>query len=96
MAANEHDFMIDGQKCHFHEDNANGITSGHFHTYDHFHVSSEHPTRKIHVFVPVNYLNAQGKRYPVLYMNDGETSFWRGGVANKSWDVSVSIPFDLP
>lgn len=92
MTKNEHDFIIDGQKCHFHDETMNGITAGHFHTYDNFYVSSEHSSRKIHVFVPIDYLlNNNEKRYPVIYMNDGQTSFWKGGIANKTWNVSYSI-----
>jgi len=92
MATKEHDFIIDGQTCHFHDESVNGISAGHFHTYDNFCVSSEHSSRKIHVFVPVDYMrNTEEKRYPVIYMNDGHTSFWKGGLANKSWNVSYRI-----
>ena len=89
MAKNEHNFIIDGQTCHFHDEGINGIFGGHFHTYDNFCVSSQHSSRKIHVFVPIDYLtNIEQKRYPVIYMNDGHKSFWKGGFSNKSWRVS--------
>jgi hypothetical protein len=92
MARNEHDFTIDGQTCHFHDESTNGIFGGHFHTYDSFYVSSERPSRMIHVFIPLDYLtNTEKKRYPVIYMNDGHTSFWKGGLANKSWNVSYCM-----
>ncbi|CAF0769078.1 unnamed protein product [Adineta steineri] len=88
MTKNEHDFQIDGQTCHFHDESQNGISSGHFHTYDHFYVSEHYPSRKIHVFIPIDYLtNIQQKRYPVIYMNDGQATFWNGGLGNKSWNV---------
>ena len=90
MAKSEHDFIIDGQRCHFHDESINGISGGHFHTYHDFCVSSEHPSRKIHVFIPIDYLTYSGKkRYPVIYMNDGNNSFWNGGTSNKSWKVSA-------
>jgi hypothetical protein len=96
MTTKEHDFTIDGQTCHFHDESANGIFGGHFHTYDNFYVSSEYPSRKIHVFVPVDYMtNIEEKRYPVIYMNDGQTSFWKGGPGNKSWHVNYHLKLFL-
>ena len=89
MTVKGHQFTIDGQKCYFHDESDNNITSGHFHTYDEFCVSSNHPPRKLHIFIPIDYLtNNNQKRYPVIYMNDGQTSFWKGGIANKTWNVS--------
>ncbi|CAF1398732.1 unnamed protein product [Rotaria sordida] len=92
MTKNEHDFIIDGQTCHFHDESINGIFGGHFHTYDNFCISSQHSSRKIHVFVPNDYLtNTEQKRYPVIYMNDGHKSFWNGGLSNKSWRVGETL-----
>ena len=92
MAAHEHNFALDRQTGHFHDESINGIVGGHFHTYDNFCVSSQHPSRKIHVFIPIDYLtNSEQKRYPVIYMNDGQTSFWKGGLANKSWNVNYHV-----
>jgi hypothetical protein len=89
VATKEHNFTIGGQTCHFHDESDKGVTGGHFHTYDEFRVSHEHAPRKIHVLIPINYLSHnQSKRYPVIYMNDGQTAFWNGGLANKSWNVS--------
>lgn len=89
MATKEDNFTINGQLCHFHDESDKGVTSGHFHTYDEFRVWHDHAPRRIHVLIPLDYWsNNHPKRYPVIYMNDGQTAFWNGGLANKSWSVS--------
>ncbi len=81
-------FMLGGQKAWSHDD---GFPGGWFHTYDALDVGGpgEVP-HKVHVFLPRDY-DPCGTGYPVLYMNDGSTTFWPGGPANKSWDVATTL-----
>ncbi len=59
--------------------------AGTFHTFDRFFVGGLAP-RKLHVFVP----RGIGP-FPVLYFHDGDTTFWRGGVGNDTWDVAGAV-----
>ncbi|MDZ8054371.1 MAG: alpha/beta hydrolase [Aulosira sp. ZfuVER01] len=71
-----------GQKAWFHD---LGHFAGFFHTYDRFQVAGVNDApRKVHVFLPREY-ESVGEHYPVVYMNDGDTAFFPGGLANKSW-----------
>lgn len=61
---------------------------GYFHTYDHFQVgASNEKLRIIHIFLPRNYAVDQ-EAYPVIYMNDGHTAFFSGGLYNKTWNMA--------
>jgi hypothetical protein len=42
------------------------------------------------VLLPRDYENS-GRRYPVVYMNDGDTAFFPGGLGNKSWRVAEAL-----
>ena len=77
-------FIIDGQTGWAHDE---GLSYGFFHTFDALNVSEHFPPRKVHVLLPWDYSSAPD-RYPVVYMHDGDTAFWRGGEANKTWDVA--------
>lgn len=79
---------IGGQKAWVHDE---GFTSGYFNTFDALQVYGPNDLpRKVHVFMPRGY--AEGcDRYPVVYMNDGETAFWPGGPGNKSWSVAQGL-----
>lgn len=68
------------QPAVFHDE---GDAAGFFHTYDALSLGPE-PPRKVHVFVPRDY-EVSGSTYPVIYMNDGDTAFFRGGAINESW-----------
>ncbi|MCA9685372.1 MAG: hypothetical protein KC457_24555, partial [Myxococcales bacterium] len=58
-----------------------------FHTYDALDLGDPYGgPHKVHVLLPRSY-DPCGPGYGVVYMNDGESSFWPGGAANKSWDV---------
>lgn len=72
-------FTKGGQTAWFHDE---GDAAGFFHTYDPLSVGSA--DYKVHIFVPRDYEQSQD-RYPVIYMNDGDTSFFRGGAINESW-----------
>ncbi|MCU0654034.1 MAG: esterase family protein [Polyangiaceae bacterium] len=75
-----------GQQAWVHDE---GFSSGYFLTFDAFSAAGEAP-RKIHVFLPRSH-GASCERYPVVYMNDGVTSFWPGGPGNKSWQVAQGL-----
>lgn len=78
-----HAFNLGGQKAYYHDE---GDESGYFHTYDALQLDpkSDRP-RKVHVFLPRTY--GDNRNYSVLYMNDGNTAFWAGGLSPYSWDV---------
>ncbi|HEY9641426.1 MAG TPA: alpha/beta hydrolase-fold protein, partial [Coleofasciculaceae cyanobacterium] len=63
-----------------------GHSGGFFHTYDAFAIDQTAP-HKLHLFIPRDY-ETSTDRYPVIYMNDGDTSFFPGGVVNKSWHMA--------
>ncbi len=65
-------------------------SSGFFHTFDSFKLEGNTNGRKIHVLVPRDYESSNDK-YPVLYFNDGNTTFWPGGLGNKSWQIAESL-----
>jgi len=79
-------FEKGGQRawCHF-ENAINGI----YHTYDHLSLYPYEP-HKVHIFLPHDY-ETSNRHYPCIYMNDGNTSFWKGGIGNKSWNVSSTL-----
>jgi pimeloyl-ACP methyl ester carboxylesterase len=78
-------FTLGGQEAWFHD---HGHWGGFFHTYDHLQVGGDlDRPRKIHVFVPRDY-EFSGKSYPVIYMNDGDTSFFPGGAYHKTWNMA--------
>jgi hypothetical protein len=80
MILTSNTFTKGQQQAVFHDE---GDAAGFFHTYDHLSVGPGSP-RKVHVFVPRNY-EISGTYYPVIYMNDGDTAFFRGGAINESW-----------
>lgn len=78
-------FIKGGQECWFHD---HGHWGGFFHTYNHFHVAdSQEMPRRVHIFLPRNYEMSQ-ERYPVVYMNDGDTAFFPGGAYGKTWNMA--------
>jgi pimeloyl-ACP methyl ester carboxylesterase len=81
-------FTLAGQSAWSHDD---GFPGGFFHTFDALKVAGPSDTpRKVHVFLPRDY-SPCGDAYPVVYMNDGNTTFWPGGIGNKTWDVATSL-----
>ncbi|UQA62882.1 alpha/beta hydrolase [Polyangium aurulentum] len=78
-------FTLGGQMGWVHDE---GHASGYFNTYDAFQVAGPNDMpRKVHVFLPRDYESSTA-HYPVVYMNDGNTTFWPGGAGNKTWDVA--------
>lgn len=87
-AASPYPTTIGGQLAWVHDA---GFTSGFFHTYDQLAVGGPGDVpRKVHVFLPPDYQSSCA-RYPVVYMNDGDTTFWPGGAGNKSWRVAEAL-----
>ncbi len=84
-----HQFTEGNQQVCFHDE---GDAAGVFHTYEALQLGYAAP-RKVHVFVPRDY-ESSSDRYPVIYMNDGDTAFFRGGMINDSWFMG-SVLSDL-
>jgi hypothetical protein len=63
-----------------------GHDCGYFHTYDALQLDPGDRPRKIHVFLPHDH-DFSDRHYPVIYMNDGNTAFWAGGLSPDSWEV---------
>lgn len=81
-------FIIGGQECWFYD---RGHWGGFFHTYNHFQVAEPQETpRRIHIFLPRNY-EVSSERYPVVYMNDGDTAFFPGGAYGKTWNIAERL-----
>ncbi|MDJ0697868.1 alpha/beta hydrolase-fold protein [Mastigocoleus sp. MO_188.B34] len=81
-------FYLNGQLAWYHDE---GDDSGYFHTYDALVIEHDRDMpRKIHVFLPRNY-SADGYGYPVVYMNDGNTTFWPDGLSPYSWEVPKTL-----
>lgn len=76
---------VSGQTAWVHDEQK---SAGYFHTYDALVPKAGTEAHKVHVFLPRGYAGGGCKRYPVVYMNDGNTSFWPGGPANKTWSVA--------
>lgn len=75
-------FTLGGQSAFFHDE---GHRGGVFHTYDAFDACG--PARRIHVFLPRDYAE-RSDRLPTLYFNDGNTTFWPGGVSPDAWEAA--------
>lgn len=87
-AADPYSLMVDGQLAWSHD---SGHPAGWFHTYDAFDRGApEHSPHKIHVLLPRGH-DPCGAPYPLIVMNDGDTSFWPGGAGNKTWDVAGAL-----
>lgn len=78
-------FMKGGQQGCFHDA---GHGAGFFHTYEHMQVAGPHDEpRKVHILVPRNY-EETSQRFPVIYFNDGQTTFFSDNEFSKTWDVA--------
>ena len=75
-----------GQDAWIHSD---GSAAGYFHTFDVLKLGSA-PAHKVHVLLPKDYAK-DCARYPVIYFHDGNTTFWKGGAVNKTWDVQAAL-----
>lgn len=82
-----HAFELGGQRGWFHDE---GHPAGVFHTFDRLDVGRGFGPRKVHVLVPRSH-GSTDRRYPVMYLHDGDTTFWPGGVAGGNWDVAGTL-----
>lgn len=78
-------FTLGGQRATFHDE---GHRGGVFHTYDAFSACGE--PRRVHVFLPRDYAETSA-RLPVVYFNDGNTTFWPGGASPDSWRAAEAV-----
>ncbi len=81
-------FFKGGQEgwCHDQSD-----WSGFFHSYPYFQEADPlNQPRKIHVFLPREY-EVTDQAYPVIYMNDGNTAFFKGGIYQKTWNMAYVL-----
>ena len=52
-------------------------------------------TRKLYIYLPRSYDSAQDKRYPVLYMFDGQNVFFDSEATyGKSWGLKDYLDFN--
>lgn len=76
--------LLGGQRAHVHDE---GHAVGLFHTFDALDLPPG-PPRKVHVYLP---RDVGADRLPVVYLHDGNTAFWPGGEASKTWDVAGTL-----
>ena len=68
-----------------------GDIAGYFHRYEAFRTEgSLDPERTIDVFLPRNY-DSNDRRYPVLYLNDGQTAFFKPAMGDQSLDIANTL-----
>jgi len=63
-----------------------GSSSG----YGTFHIYDDLMGHKVQILLPENYKNGSEK-FPVIYMNDGQTAFESGGLSPWSWEVDKTL-----
>jgi hypothetical protein len=66
-----------------------GHPAGYFHTWDALDLGAAFGPRRVHVFLPRDL--DPNRRYPTIYVHDGDTAFFPGGVAGKSWDIAGTL-----
>jgi predicted alpha/beta superfamily hydrolase len=64
--------------------------SGVLHTYHDFTLETCESARRLDILLPENYAGPD-TRFPVIYMNDGNTAFFKGGLAHQTWDIGNTI-----
>lgn len=62
---------------------------GFFHIYENLNLSTD--VRKVKIFLPKNY-EVVGS-FPVVYMNDGQTTFDPGGLSSWSWETDKTLHY---
>ena len=81
-------FAIGGQQAWSHDD---GFAAGWLHTFDALALGPPGGRpHKVHVFLPRD-LAPGGPGHSVVYFNDGNTTFWPGGLGHKSWNVAAVL-----
>jgi predicted alpha/beta superfamily hydrolase len=86
--SNAHEFRLGGQQAWFHDE---GFTYGPVHTYDALRLPGpDERARKVHVLLPWDY-SESNERYPVVFMNDGHTAIFGGGLDNRTWHAADTV-----
>jgi predicted alpha/beta superfamily hydrolase len=68
-----------------------GHSAGYFNRYAPFGAeNSLYPERRMDVFLPRNY-DRNDHRYPVLYLNDGQTAFFKPANGDPCWDIADTL-----
>ena len=78
-----HPIVRNGQRGWRHDE---GHSAGVFETFDRLELGGA-PPRKVHVLVP----RRIDRPLRTLLLHDGDTAFWRGGVAHATWDVAGTL-----
>lgn len=86
-AAMPYPFTLNGQMAWSHDP---GHSAGYFHTYDALDVDPKDQPHKVHVFLPRGYRGCD-PGYPVVYFNDGGTTFFGDGSNGKTWRVPDAL-----
>ena len=79
------EISIGGQKGWRHYGN---VDSGFFHTFDELDIGGK--PRKVQIFLPTEH-DSSSQRYPVIYMNDGQTVFHSGGLSPWSLEADKTV-----
>ncbi len=58
--------------------------------YGTFHIYDNLMNYKVQILLPKNY-NNNSEKFPVIYMNDGQTAFESGGLSPWSWEVDKTL-----
>lgn len=58
---------------------------------DNFPMNKLNKTRRVWVYLPQDYSASANKRYPVLYMQDGQNLFSASTAANGEWEVDETL-----
>lgn len=81
-----HPIVVGGREAWEHDE---GWSHGLVHTFDALDLyPGDHP-RKVHVVLPRQF--EPGRRYPAIYMNDGQTALFGGGPGGKSWHAGETL-----
>lgn len=68
-----------------------GLAHGILHSFHDLLIGGENdPPRSVHVLLPRDY-EASSTRHPIVYMNDGHTAFFPGGLVQKHWRVVETL-----
>ena len=62
---------------------------GSFHIFENFCIDNQ--PRKVQIFIPPKYDDNRKYGYPVIYMNDGQTTFEPGGLSPWCWEVDKTL-----
>jgi hypothetical protein len=82
--------LVGGQRAWLHDGGFRTPAGSLFHTFDHLDVGAGLPPRKVHVRLPASASDPR-RRFRVVVMHDGDTSFWPGGAFHQCWRVEEAL-----